>query len=168
MLAPGSPVHVRKLKPGGALDYAWDGLVLRCDADGIVLRAEFNVDLVKRDFATFRRGDIFVEFYYWDRCFNVFQIRTPDGTLKGWYANVGLPAELTSNPGELQYVDLALDVWVRPNVEFVVLDEDEFDVLLVEHAQLAEAARRGRQTLLELVSKGGLPRWDSDAPVQGD
>jgi predicted RNA-binding protein associated with RNAse of E/G family len=164
VLAPGSAVHVRKLKPGGALDYAWDGVVLRCDADGIVLRAEFNVDLVERDFATFRRGDIFVEFYYWDRCFNIFQISHPDGTLKGWYANVGLPAELTRNPGELQYVDLALDVWARPNGEFAVLDQDEFDALLIEYADLAQAAERGRQTLLELVSGRHLPRWEPKSP----
>src|SRR5215471_10683956 len=144
MLAAGTPVHVRKLKPGGALDYAWDGIVLRCDASGIVLRAEFNVDLVERDFATFRRGDIFIEFYYWDKSYNVFQISTPDGTLKGWYANVGLPAELTGQVGELQYVDLALDVWAEPGGEFVVLDQDEFDELLAKHPDLAETAERGR------------------------
>src|SRR5262249_32600843 len=159
--APGSAIRVCKLKPGRTLDYAWEGVVLRCDASGIVLRAEFNVDLVERDFATFRRGDIFVEFYYWDSCFNIFQVSTPDGSLKGWYANVGLPAELNESGGELDYVDLALDVWVRPNGEFVVLDQEEFDGLLAERADLAEAGRRGRETLLELVTAGRLPRWDA-------
>ena len=163
MLAAGAPVHVRKLKPGGALDYAWDGVVLRCDAVGIVLRAEFNVDLVEREFATFRRDDIFVEFYYWDRDYNVFQVSTPDGTLKGWYANVGLPAELAEQSSELQYVDLALDIWEQPNGEFVVLDQDEFDILVAEHPELAEAAERGRAALLELAAAARLPRWDSDA-----
>jgi protein associated with RNAse G/E len=162
VLAAGSPVHVRKLKPGGALDYGWEGVVLRCDADGIVLRAEFNVDLVEREFATFRRGDVFVEFYYWDRCYNVFQVSTPDGTLKGWYANVGLPAVLEDTASELRYVDLALDVWARPDGEFVVLDQDEFDALLGEHADLIDAARRGRQSLLEVVRAGQLPRWSPD------
>jgi hypothetical protein len=156
-------VHVRKLKPGGALDYSWDGVVLRCDAAGIVLRAEFNVDLVEREFATFRRGDVFVEFYYWDRCYNVFQVSAPDGTLKGWYANVGLPAVLEDSLSELRYVDLALDVWARPNGEFVVLDQEEFEALLGEHAELADAARRGRQMLLEVATAGQMPRWDSDA-----
>jgi uncharacterized protein len=159
MLALGTPIHVQKLKPSGALDYAWDGIVVRCDATGIVLRAEFNVDVVEREFATFRRGDLFCEFYYWNRCYNVFQISSPDGTLKGWYGNVGLPAELKAETGELEYVDLALDVWIRPNGEYVVLDEDEFAVLLGEHADLAEAAERGRDELLALVTSGRLPRW---------
>ena len=82
--------------------------------------------------------------------------------MKGWYANVGLPAELATDARELQYVDLALDVWARPNGQFVVLDQDEFEVLLDEHADLADAARTGRQALLELVRAGGLPRWNTD------
>jgi len=159
MLAVGSPVHVRKLKPDGKLDYAWSGVVLRCDASGIVLRAEFNVDLVEREWATFRRGDVFVEFYYFDRWYNVFQISAPDGTLKGWYANVGLPAALNADAGELEYVDLALDVWTDPNGKFVMLDQEEFEHLIEEHADLAVGAKHGRQMLLEVVESGRLPRW---------
>jgi protein associated with RNAse G/E len=159
MLPPGSPIHVRKLRPDGSQAYAWDGVVLRCDEQGIVLRAQFNVDLVDLGFTTFRRGDEFVEFYYWHRCFNVFQISAPDGVFRGWYANVGLPAELNAEAGELRYVDLELDVWTHPDGEFVVLDQDEFDTLLVEHVELAEAAERGRATLLALVESGRLPRW---------
>ena len=158
-LAPGSPIHVRKLKPGGKLDYAWDGVVRRCDSSGIVLRAEFNVDVVEREWATFRRGDVFVEFYYFDRWFNVFQISSPDGTFKGWYGNVGQPAQLDAGAGDLHYVDLALDVWTRPNGEYVMLDQEEFDELIAQHPELADGARAGRDALLELVTSGRLPRW---------
>jgi uncharacterized protein len=159
MLAEGSPIHVRKIRPDGSQAYAWDGVVLRCDAAGIVLRARFNVDLVELGFTTFRRGDEFVEFYYWDRCYNVFQISSPDGMLKGWYSNVGLPAELDVASAELRYVDLALDVWTRPDGTFEVLDQDEFDVLVTEHLELVDAAERGRDQLLALAAAGDLPRW---------
>jgi protein associated with RNAse G/E len=159
MLAEGSAVHVRKLRPDGSQAFAWDGVVLRCDESGIVLRAQFNVDLVDLGFTTFRRGDEFIEFYYWDRWYNVFQVSSPDGTLKGWYANVGLPAELRTAAGELVYVDLELDVWAQPDGEFIVLDQDEFDTLLTEHVELVEAAERGRETLLALAEARRLPRW---------
>jgi protein associated with RNAse G/E len=152
-------MHVRKLRPDGSQAFAWDGVVLRCDEAGIVLRAEFNVDLVDLGFTTFRRGDEFVEFYYWDRGYNVFQISAADGTLKGWYANVGLPAELNAQAGDLQYVDLELDVWTDPDGKFVVLDQAEFDALLSQHTELAQAAERGRDSLLALVESGSLPRW---------
>ena len=158
-LKPGTPIHVRKLRPNGSQAYAWDGHVLRCDETGIVLRAPFNVDVVELGYTTFRRGDEFVEFYFWDRWFNVFQVSAPDGTLKGWYANVGLPAELKPALGELVYIDLALDVWAEPGGSFVVLDEDEFAALLREYGELADAARRGRSELIQLAEARRLPRW---------
>jgi len=150
---------VRKLRPDGSQAYAWDGVVLRCDTEGIVLRAQFNVDLVELGFTTFRRGDEFVEFYYWERCFNVFQISAADGLFKGWYANVGLPAELNAETGELRYVDLELDVWTHPNGEFIVLDQDEFVTLLRAYPDFAEPGERGRVDLLALAESGDLPRW---------
>ena len=158
-LGAGDAVHVRKLRPDGSQAFAWDGTVLRCDATGIVLRAPFNVDHVDLGFTTFRRGDEFIEFYFWDRWFNVFQISEPDGTLKGWYANLGLPAELDPHTGELKYVDLALDVWVASSGEYEVLDQDEFGALIAEHSELAENAEKAREELLELVKSGRLPRW---------
>ena len=106
MLDNGSAIRVRKLRPDGSEVFAWDGAVLRCDAEGIVLRAEFNVERVELGFTTFRRGDVFVEFYYWHRAYNVFQINSPNGELKGWYANLGLPAELDARRGRLQYADV--------------------------------------------------------------
>src|SRR5206468_2797565 len=99
------PIHVRKLRPDGSQSYAWDGVVLRRDESGIVLRAHFNVELVDLGFTTFRRGDEFIEFYFFTRFYNVFQISSPDGVLKGWYCNLGLPAQLDSGRRELSYVD---------------------------------------------------------------
>jgi protein associated with RNAse G/E len=162
MLAISTPVHVRKLRPDGTLDYAWDGVVLSCDTSSIVLRAEFNVDLVEREFATFRRGDVFHEFYYFDRPYNVFQISAPDGTLKGWYANLGLPARLDVDANDLSYVDLALDVWANPDGTFVVLDEDELEDILAAHPELSDAAGQGRADLEKLARARQLPRWPAD------
>ena len=158
-LSAGTPLHVRKLRPDGSQAYAWDGHVLRCDETGIVLRAEFNVDLVELGYTTFRRGDEFVEFYYWKSWFNVFQVSSANGTFKGWYANVGLPAELKPALGELVYVDLALDVWSNPGGDFVVLDEAEFDALLGDYPELTQDARRGRAELVKLAELRRLPRW---------
>jgi len=159
MLPVGSAIQVRKLKPGGALDFAWEGMALRVDTSGVVLRAEFNVDVVEREFATLHRGDVFVEFYYFDRCYNVFQISSAGGVLKGWYANLGLPALLDADARQLSYVDLALDIWANADGSFVVLDEDELDELLEASPQLTEAAERGRADLIRLAESRQLPRW---------
>ena len=159
MLAPGSPVHVRKLRPDGSQAYAWEGSVLRCDDQGIVLQAEFNVPVRELGYVTLRQGDVFVEFYYWDRWFNVFQVSQPDGSLKGWYANLGRPADLDAATGVLSYVDLALDVWANPDNSHVVLDEDELAELLEAFPELRADAEQGVAELMRLVENHGLPRW---------
>lgn len=79
-------------------------------------------------FVILREGDLFTEWFYSDRWYNVFRIE--DGRnrqLKGWYCNITRPAEI----GE-DYVradDLALDVFVKPNGNLILLDEDEFNAL---------------------------------------
>ena len=157
----GASVRVLKLRPDGALAFAWDGRVLQADDEGIVLHAEFNVDQVDLGFTTFWRGDVFVEFYYWERWYNVFQVSAPDGTLKGWYANLGQPAELEIDidSAVLRYVDLALDVWTAPDGAFQVLDEDELQAVLEQRPDLAAGVRSGRDELLAVVTSGRLPRW---------
>ena len=155
----GTAIQVRKLRPDGSLHYSWTGEVVRADASGIVLRAEFNVELVEREWATFRRGDVFHEFYYWSQPYNVYEISSADGTLKGWYGNVGLPPQLKPETNELNYVDLALDVWANPDGSFIVLDEDELKELLQQHPELEDAAEQGRLALVELARTRRMPRW---------
>ncbi len=164
-LAPGDPIHVRKLRPDGSEVFAWDGEVLRCDAQGIVLRAEFNVPVRELGYATFRRGDVFHEFYYWDRWYNVFDIREPSGALKGWYANVGAPATLDGAAGQLSYVDLELDLWSSPDGRIELLDEDDFAAEVATGAisvDLAAGAEQGWHELIDLARAGRLPRWSQE------
>ena len=69
--------------------------------------------------------------YFWrDRWYNVFRLSRPGCSLALWYCNVTTPPTFDGN--ELTYVDLDLDVSVRPNGCIELLDQDEFD----EHRQL--------------------------------
>jgi len=57
----------------------------------------------------------------------VEEVGSEAGDLKGWYCNITKPAVVTED--ELTFVDLALDLWVWPDMRYLVLDEDEFDEL---------------------------------------
>nr|MDQ3003862.1 DUF402 domain-containing protein [Chloroflexota bacterium] len=70
-----------------------------------------------------------------------------DGKVKGWYCNIGKPAEIKDNI--VSYVDLALDLWVSVNGKQTVLDEDEFAELGLD-AELSSAALKGLEELKEL------------------
>lgn len=73
-------------------------------------------------------GDRFVETYYADRWYNIYEVHSQaDDHIKGWYCNIAYPAEISEN--ELIFRDLALDLLVYPDGRQLLLDEDEFDAL---------------------------------------
>lgn len=121
-------IKVQKKNPVGEVVYEYEGDELRRDDTSVVLEALFTRDDMLFQDVTFKKGDRFVEYYYSDRWYNIFAIYDrDDGQIKGWYCNVGKPAEFED--GIVSYVDLALDLWVSANGTQTVLDEDEFDAL---------------------------------------
>jgi uncharacterized protein len=121
-------IKVQKKNLAGEVTYEYQGVLLSRDEHSIVLEAFFDrLDLPFMD-VVFKTGDRFVEYYYTDRWYNIFAIHDrEDGNVKGWYCNIGKPAEFED--GIVSYVDLALDLWVSITGEQTVLDEDEFEAL---------------------------------------
>jgi hypothetical protein len=126
--------------------WRYTGEVLERHPNRVVLQARFNRPDVPFHGILLKQGDRFVETFYTDRWYNIFVIHDrDDGQLKGWYCNVAFPAVIEeSSPGELivSYMDLALDLLVYPDGRQLILDEDEFDALLMadEVRQLAREA----------------------------
>ena len=97
-------------------------------------------------------GDRFIETYFTDRWYNIFEIHDrDDDRLKGWYCNIGQPIVLESDR-EISYVDLALDLWVTPDGTQTVLDEDEFTALDLDK-ETRSKARAALEELQQLIFK---------------
>ncbi len=138
--------------------FGWDGRLLERTPEHVLVAGYFS--RLRRDlgYVVLERGDLFLEWYYFGRWYNIFQIYSTTGQLKGWYCNIGMPPELVDG-SELRYVDLALDVFVYPDGRHLVLDEDEFAVLketVLDPADAA-AAERGLAELLALVASSSIP-----------
>ncbi len=119
-------IHKRNHQGETLLEYS--GEISARGATWVCLRARFNHPDKDAGYVVFRRGDTFIEWYYSDRWYNVFVLYdVDDGRHKGWYCNITRPAQL----GETLIAadDLALDVFVSPQREILVLDEDEFAAL---------------------------------------
>ena len=131
---------IKVLKRNLKDEIAWqyEGQVLRREPNVVVLEAFFNrPDMPFMD-VTLKENDRFVERYYTDRWYNIFEIYDrDDGKRKGWYCNVCRPAVLTD--GAVSYVDLALDLWVSADGKQTVLDEDEFNDLLLSDSERGKA-----------------------------
>lgn len=148
-------ITVHKLDHAGRPVWQYPARVLAREAHAIRLEAFFNRDDMDLGYATFRRGDRFVETFYSDRWYNVFAIYDRDNAqLKGWYCNIGRPATITADA--VRCDDLALDVWVSPASEVKVLDEEEFAALDLADAD-REKARQALAQLLSMAYSGRLP-----------
>ena len=144
-------IKVQKKNPAGEVTVEYVGDVLQRDENSVTLEALFTRDDISFMDIVFKKGDRFVEYYYADRWYNIFTIHDrDDGKIKGWYCNIGKPAEISDDV--VSYVDLALDLWVSVNGNQTVLDEDEFEKLGL-NKELRAAALKGLEELNELFYK---------------
>lgn len=121
-------ITVLKKNLAGEVTWQYEGVVLHREENKITLEALFNRDDMPFMDIVLKRNDRFVETFYSDRWYNIFEIYDrDDGRIKGWYCNIGKPAVLED--GIVSYVDLALDLWISADGKQTVLDEDEFEEL---------------------------------------
>ena len=117
---------MKVLKKNLADEVTWqyEGVVLSRNENEITLEALFNRDDMSFMDIILKRNDRFVETFYSDRWYNIFEIYDrDDNKFKGWYCNMGKPAIFDDD--SISYVDLALDLWVSVDGKQTVLDEDE-------------------------------------------
>ena len=118
-------VVVKKLNLQGEETWRYEGRVVQQRQNGVLLEAFFNRPDLPFHGIVFAEGDRFLEAFWSDRWYNIFEIHSRvDDTIKGWYCNVSLPAQI--KPGVIGFVDLALDLLVYPDGRWLILDEDEF------------------------------------------
>lgn len=89
--------------------------------------------------------------YFWrDRWFNVFRLARPNCELALWYCNVTTPP--TFEGGQINYIDLDLDVAVRPGGVIELLDEDEFQAHREKYGYPEHIVTEARQAAAEVTT----------------
>jgi uncharacterized protein len=117
-------VSVRVLKHDGSEHRRWIGRLVKQEADLMVLRAEFDVDVSHHLLGEIKRGTRLIEYYWLDRWYNIFRFLRDDGSTRLFYCNINKPPAFDGQC--LTYVDMDIDVIVRPDYSYEVLDLDEF------------------------------------------
>lgn len=150
-----SEITVFKRSHTGENVLEYSGDVVERDKTWVCLRARFSRDDVDAGYVVFRRGDEFIEWFYADRWYNVFEMHdVDDGHLKGWYCNITRPALITDH--WIKADDLALDVFVSPDGSILVLDEDEFAEIVIS-AEERRLALMAVEEIRRLVAKQEPP-----------
>jgi protein associated with RNAse G/E len=151
---PNDLVNIIKLNPQHQEVWRYSGKIIAQDKNSVLVEAFFNIDDRPFHGITIKTNDRSIERYFSDRWYNIFEIHDhDDDRLKAWYCNVTMPAEF--NPGEITYIDLALDVLVYPDGSYLILDRDEFEELNLA-PPVHEKALHALEELKKIVENGNL------------
>ncbi len=131
-------ITILKLNPLGQETWRYPGRLVEQHTDRLIVEAFFDRQDMEFFGMPLLRGDRFIETYFCDRWYNIFEIHDrQQDTLRGWYCNVATPARLEGS--FISYMDLALDLLVFPDGKQLVLDEDEFARLEIDDDTRARA-----------------------------
>ena len=153
-----SKITVIKQNAKGVETWRYEGRELLREKNTVMVEALFNRDDTTLLDIVIKRNDRFLEVFFKDRWYNIFEIRDrDDNSLKGWYCDICKPAVITEH--QISYADLALDLWVFPDGRKIVIDEDQFNQLdlserLRNHA--LESLQNLKENFFEIVSE--LPK----------
>ncbi len=129
----------------------------------LAIEARWVNRAVHLDGLDFLPGDTMIEYFSPVARYNAFAVHAPDGTHRGWYANVTHPAtlDLTTDPPTLVWHDLYLDLVVLPDRTIVVRDHDELAESGLERSDPDTHARilAAEADLLRLARAGEFPFW---------
>jgi len=129
---------VIKNNADGEQELSYTGVIRDRGETYICIDAIFQFSDRDLGYIKLRKGDLFSEWFYSDRWYNVFRVQDVDsGELKGWYCNITRPAVITDT--QVSADDLALDVFVYPDGRTLLLDEDEFADLDLTDADRQQA-----------------------------
>ncbi|HTI15131.1 MAG TPA: DUF402 domain-containing protein [Dictyobacter sp.] len=144
-------ITIIKLDPNREEKIRYTGETLERTATSTIVSARWTLNEKDLGYTQFQRGDIFTEYYYTQRWFNIFDIAQADGQRKGWYCNITEPAHITTTT--IEQIDLYLDVWVDPTGKTLLLDEDEFEAATTLTNAQRQGARQGLSCLMDLIEK---------------
>ncbi len=154
---PGSRALLRATKYDGTAHWIQPFQVISDDGNLIVAsyRARTPIYTSRGEF----RSPYDSLVYFWrDRWYNVFRLSRPGCPLALWYCNVTTPPSFDGS--QIGYVDLDLDVTVRPNGWVELLDQDEFEDHQKMYAyprDVIEHAETAAQDLMTLARRKAFP-----------
>jgi uncharacterized protein len=143
-------ILVRVDKYDGAEHRSWPAHIVEQTDSLLVLDAVFDEEIEHDLLGTIASGTISVEYYWLDRWYNVFRFSTSDGELQSFYCNVTMPPSF--NGRVLSYVDLDIDVLVKPDCSYRVLDLEDFEENASRYGYSPEVQEEAHAALAGLIS----------------
>jgi predicted RNA-binding protein associated with RNAse of E/G family len=153
-------ITVYLLKPHKQKTVTYKGVLIAQEPGYVLVHARWERAAMDLGYVVFAPGDHFFEHYYADRWYNIFEVRSAEGSLKGWYCNITRPALVETDLVTSE--DLELDLFVAADRQHLLrLDQEEFAALRLDITE-PEAYAAALQALHELedMARRGAPPFD--------
>jgi protein associated with RNAse G/E len=144
-------IVVRVYKYDGRPHRTWRARVAEQNGSLIILDAAFEEEVEHDLLGKIALGTISKEFYWLDRWYNVFRFLHDDGSTRLYYCNINKPPVFDGQ--SLTYIDLDIDVMVRPDCSYEVLDRDEFEANAERYGYSAEEKAKAAGALEEILGR---------------
>ena len=145
---PGSNVMLHATKFDGADHWMQEVSVESDDGDMLVACCRSGTS-ISTSRGIFRSPYESVAYFWRERWYNVIHLTRPSGETVLWYCNVTTPMKLED--GQITYIDLDLDVTVRPGGCIELLDSEEFEAHTAKYQYPAEVVARAREAAGEVA-----------------
>jgi protein associated with RNAse G/E len=151
-------IRVRVVKYDGTEHRTWAARVIEQTHSLLVLDAVFDEDIDHDLIGTIASGTVSTEYYWLDRWYNVFRFSHPGGALTSFYCNVNMPPSFDGHV--LRYVDLDIDVLVKPDFSYQVLDLEDFEANARTYdypSDVRENAHAALAALIQMIETRSFP-----------
>ena len=155
-------ITVRVLKYDGSEYRKWQATLAERRGPLLLLTAEFEDEVSHDLMGTIHRGTKTIEYYWLDRWYSVFRFLDSEGQTTLYYCNINMPPEFSDD--ELRYIDLDIDILVRPNLTYQLLDLDDFESnarLMSYSHEMIERAKAATDELIGMIGRMDFPFRES-------
>ena len=140
------------LKYDGTKHRTWAAHVANQTDSLLILDAVFDEEIEHNLIGTIACGTVSTEYYWLDRWYNVFRFSDR------FYCNVSMPPNFDGQV--LSYIDLDIDVLVKPDFSYQVLDLEDFEANARAYdypSEVRENAHAALADLIQLIETRSFP-----------
>ena len=163
-----SQIEIHYLRPPDRLDVFFQDLVVDTPDLKITLHdpSTIGTAITIGDQIVFEPEAPIVWFVFPGCWYDIGRFHLKDGTFTGYYINLIAPPQLNDDVWTMY--DLCLDLWLDPNGNLQILDQNEFDEAVDRQWIDAATAHRARDELNRVIASIGEGSWPADVVVSHD
>jgi len=129
----------------------WDASIIEQDPEKIIVRHEYPFIITYSSGKTKRFNIAIMVTHFFNKWFNIIAVFNKKKTFIHWYVNLTTPIQFDGST--ITYEDLLLDFRVHPDFSWELLDQDEYDVHVLELGEEKVATiNKVTQELITLIS----------------